>query len=504
MKIVSLKSTNFRHFSEDTEVSFGDRITVISGQNGTGKSSLLGWVAQLCKFDSENKQITGVKFEEDWGKIFRFCKENDYNKKYKVVFEIEENEIINHVELSTRFIPSVNRYKCDFDRNIKGSPKRAIQFPLIYLGLRRLIPLSTESENKIKKNNIQLSASDISLFNSLSKEILLLIDESITPDAVKSPNKNVLAMKTMHYNHLGNSAGQDNIGQILAAIISFTKLKEKLGTEYKGGILLIDEIDATLYAGSQIKLLTILNKYATSLNLQVIFSTHSIEILEFISNEIELKSFIGKGSVINFLKTTDGIISNEINPSIDWIKLKIKALRGINQKPEKIDLICEDLSAELWIKNLIQNSDLKSFISIGGANLGKGTLSSMAKSNSKELQELKYVLDGDARKDKNIDSSKRNITFLPGESGVEIIMYHFIRSLPENDEFWNDSLNLTKQICFMNHQNSSNQNVAKAWFDDIDNKRDFFGRGYSKLFNRWKRDNISTVNEFLENLRNIL
>jgi hypothetical protein len=56
----------------------------------------------------------------------------------------------------------------------------------------------------------------------------------------------------------------------------------------------------------------------------------------------------------------------------------------------------------------------------------------------------------------------------------------------------------------MNHQNASNQNVAKDWFDDNENKRDFFGRGYSKLFNRWKRDNISTVNEFLENLKNIL
>jgi hypothetical protein len=267
---------------------------------------------------------------------------------------------------------------------------------------------------------------------------------------------------------------------------------------------LIDEIDATLYAGSQIKLLIVLNKYAASLNLQVVFSTHSIEILEFISNEIDLKSFIGNGSVINFLKTTDGIISNEINPSIDWIKLKIKALRGINQQPEKTNLICEDLSAELWIKNLIKNTDLKSFVSISGANLSKGTLSTMAKSKSKVLKELKYVLDGDARNDKNIDFTKRNITFLPENYGVEIIMYHFIKSLPEIDGFWNDSMNLTKQICFMNHQNSSNQNVAKDWFDDNENKRDFFGRGYSKLFNRWKRENVTTVDEFLEGLRNIL
>ena len=109
-------------------------------------------------------------------------------------------------------------------------------------------------------------------------------------------------MKTENYGHLGNSAGQDNIGQIISSLISFKRLKEKLKKDYKGGILLIDEVDATLYAAAQIKLIKVLNRFAKSLNLQVVFTTHSIEILEYISNEINSNSFIGKNLRLTFLK----------------------------------------------------------------------------------------------------------------------------------------------------------------------------------------------------------
>ncbi len=419
-------------------------------------------------------------------------------------FEYEIDNIFETKELSTRYIESVNRYKCDFDRNNKMNTKRALQYPLIYLGLKRLIPLSTESENKIQKISLNLTQEEMSLFNSMAKEILLLVDDNINPEAIKSPNKNILAMKTSKYNHLGNSAGQDNVGQIISSILSFKRLKGKLGTDYKGGILLIDEIDATLYAGSQLKLLQVLNKYANALNIQIIFSTHSIEILEFLSNEINTpNSFVGKGCKINFLKSIEGIITNEVNPSIDWIKLKIKALRGKNQKIEKIDLICEDNTAELWIKNLINGTDSKIYFSPCGANLPKGTLCEMAKSPNKTLSNHKYILDGDARNDNNIHNTKNNISFLPGNHGAEVIMYHYVKALPETDEFWNEELNHTKQICFMDYQNFSNQNNAKNWFNDLNNKRDFFGKGYSKLFNRWKKDNKNAVEIFIQELNNI-
>lgn len=43
-------------------------------------------------------------------------------------------------------------------------------------------------------------------------------------------------MKTDDYGHLGNSAGQDNLGQIISAILSFNKLKSELSESYGGGI----------------------------------------------------------------------------------------------------------------------------------------------------------------------------------------------------------------------------------------------------------------------------
>lgn len=46
MILDSLDIEQFRHFQR-TKVNFGENITVISGQNGTGKSSVLGWVAHL-------------------------------------------------------------------------------------------------------------------------------------------------------------------------------------------------------------------------------------------------------------------------------------------------------------------------------------------------------------------------------------------------------------------------------------------------------------------------
>jgi len=46
MKILKLHLETFRHFN-DVNIEFGERITVISGQNGTGKSSVLGWVTPL-------------------------------------------------------------------------------------------------------------------------------------------------------------------------------------------------------------------------------------------------------------------------------------------------------------------------------------------------------------------------------------------------------------------------------------------------------------------------
>jgi len=500
MILQSLEIENFRHI-KNTSVNFGGNITAISGQNGTGKSSVLGWVAQLCDYKGKHKRINSEEFKENWSKVFRFCNQSDFQNKYKVKFTYFIDNISDETTLSTRHIATVNRYKCDFNRNISSKAKKAIDFPIIYLGLKRLIPLSTESEKRIEKLELDLSSAETKLFNSLAKEILLITDDKIDAESIKSPNKKVLAIKTENYGHLGNSAGQDNIGQIISAIISFKRLKDNLKAEYKGGTLLIDEIDSTLYAATQIKLIQVLNRFAESLNIQVIFTTHSLEILEFISNEMDSNSFIGKKSQINFLEETDKTVQNIPNPSINWIKLKIKGQRGKKEKLIKKDFICEDKNAELWIKNLIQGSELKKIVNPCGSNLPDTTLCAMAKSPNKMLKNLKYILDGDSKNRFNTKKKEANISFLPGDHGVELIMYHFIRNLNEADNFWDQSQNLTKQTCFLDYPNNGTQSNAKKWFNDKELKEDFFGSSHNKLLSRWKKSNEILVENFKNELR---
>ena len=114
--------------------------------------------------------------------------------------------------MTTRFIETENRYRVDFDG--RGT---AIDFPVIYLGLKRLIPLATEKT--INLQDFEMVSADKNQFAKLSKEILYLTRDIVEAEFVKSPNKQMFAMKTNDYGHLGNSAGQDNLGQIISSIL---------------------------------------------------------------------------------------------------------------------------------------------------------------------------------------------------------------------------------------------------------------------------------------------
>ena len=50
--IDKLHITKFRSF-ENIDFSIGKNLTMISGINGTGKSTILGILAQICSFDKD-------------------------------------------------------------------------------------------------------------------------------------------------------------------------------------------------------------------------------------------------------------------------------------------------------------------------------------------------------------------------------------------------------------------------------------------------------------------
>jgi len=284
-------------------------------------------------------------------------------------------------------------------------------------------------------------------------------------------------METDKYSNLGNSAGQDNIGQILTAILSFRELRMKLGEKYRGGILLVDEIDATLYAGSQINLIKKLYKFSIEYDLQIIFTTHSLEILDLLKEKKDWKS------TINFFHSEDGQVKNIRNPQIDEIRNKIMVQTDQKKKIDKTHVLCEDEVTEAWCKNLLNGTNIKKTLNIKKVPIGAGTLKELANKKHEPFKEMYFVLDGDYDGKNGYENLSRTI-MLPGKTYPEKCLYEFLYALSDIDDFWENVDQFTRQVCFNNFMNISNKGEYKRWFNS---HKKYFGSGMSRLFNRWKR-----------------
>lgn len=491
MKVRSLKIEKFRHL-ENIELKFGKIITAIAGQNGTGKSSILGLVGHLFTFREKRdggiyKTINGKFFETEFSEIFRFSSKNDNAGEHKYAVELDNQEIIP-VRSAKR--PD-NSLRLVVGRREKGKGKKT--FPVVYLGLRRLFPLA--QEQTIKNEQSDLTQDEIQEYQRLHNEILML-NETINPELIDTFSKKFYATKTEKYDCLGNSAGQDNLGQILTAILSFKRLKNSLNQDYEGGLLLIDEADATFFAGAQEKLIEKFFRIAQDLQLQIIFTTHSIEIL----NRLMLPQYKKDCEVI-FLDNSSGKVINTQNDNITLSQM-INNLRVIYeiQKDSKINIFCEDNEANLWLKNIL-GTKITRKLNILTDSFGSGNLVYIANKKIPVLQDSIFVLDGDQNKALKNNKCPR-VLLLPGDKRPENIFYEFLRSIPANDIFWGKVGEYTQQICFRDLVTISNdREIMKKWFR---NQSPFWGRGCSKLFNRWKKDNKGIIKEFVKEFQKTL
>jgi hypothetical protein len=126
----------------------------------------------------------------------------------------------------------------------------------------------------------------------------------------------------------------------------------------------------------------------------------------------------------------------------------------------------------------------------------------MAESNHSIFKKVNFILDGDIRSKYAKKKLPPRTTFLPGNERPETVMYEFVKNLSDLDEFWDDENNFTKRTCFSGFT-TSGKGTHKNWFADKRN-RESFGKGYQRLFNRWKKDNKDSVNEFLDAIRKIM
>ena len=484
-----LKVDYFRHM-HNLSLEFGDNLTIISGLNGTGKSSALGLLGHLFSFrgDAEYRTISGNRYETIYSEIFRFCTEHDISQKYEYSLEFldadgKEEKLYAH----SRYDKAESRFRFYVGQK-QGKHGNKYKCPVIFLGLNRLYPTAKE-ENSVKIEATRLTSKEKGRFAKLMVNILTSLDKGVESENVETKHKKYEGLKTEKYGLRGLSAGQDNLSQIVTALLSFERL------DFGSGILLIDELDATLFAAAQINLLKELYGFSKKTNVKVVFTTHSLEIIKYLIES----NWQEKDWKINFLELRDGDVVNTVNPGYDYIKNRIYLETAQETKIKKYTILCEDEAAAKWCKNLLSgDKDLKASCSVYCFS-GCGSVSDMAKSRLKCFDDFVFVLDADC-KDKKEYKNIKNIVFLPGKKAPESEMYIYLQSLCERDEFWGKN-NFYKDTCFNGFVDADSEFKHKAWVSK-NNKN--FGTNWSKFFRRWFKDHIEEKKEFQENVRRLL
>ncbi len=506
MIIKGIHIQKFRGFN-DLRFSLGENLTVIAGQNGTQKTTLLGIITQPFTITDRKNPLYGERplsggnykslFSEKFKLSETFDKPNQHEWTLTLNNPAEPTFTVESIK-RTSSQPDQIRFWKKGDRS-KGSGY--IQKPVIYLSLSRLFPIG-EDESLGSSNEITLAKSEFDFFEKWHNYILITPGTQLTRvDYLSSSQKKTLGANTSYYDWKMNSAGQDNVGKILLAILSFKRLKENHTKEYQGGILAIDEIDATLYPGAQLKLIKALSKFSSELDIQVICTTHSLNILE---NACELQADQkrkGQVKVVYLEKSDDEVIAIE-EVEIDTILHKLNLTLSESDKTKKTIVFTEDPEGRIFLKALLKSRVNK--IQVPDGKLGCANLIQLASQKIPGFRKIDalVVLDGDVRND--VAQSKKVQTLphfivLPGKASVERLLAEFLSSLSDKDVLWKTiNKNYSKQFVFQDYtldQIRKDRDQAKRWFNS---QMKYWGTNCVKVINPWIQRNRAEVDKFIQ------
>ena len=510
MLITKVHIEKFRGFNnQDFEV--GSMLTAIAGQNGTQKSTLLGIITQTFTLGKDKnpmgseKPLCGGSYRSAFGDKFRLSPKFDLPGTHEWTLSFDNGRDYT-IESSLRSDSKTLRF---WQKGMRGKGDGYIQYPTIFLSLKRVLPVA-ESGNV--SESLLLSEQELTEFKKLHNTILITEANIESASFLENVNKQTIGITTDKYDWNENSVGQDNLSKIILALFSFKRLKEKYPAEYKGGILAIDELDATMYPASQKQLLKALRTYSSKLNLQIFFTTHSLSLLESIDDlivECSQKEITKKQVILIYLKRQDeNIFINDI-ASFRNITLNIQVIHGLVIPVCKIPVYTEDKENIVFAKHLLRGkTSLLKFIDIDFS--GACLISLVSKKVPAFIEpEAIVIVDGDVRKEINKMKSiakANNILVLPTNMSPEQLTATFLHDLSDSDGLWeNIAEGYCKQVCFRDYFLTDilhDRTKAKEWF-----RRELpsWGRNASKvltpLFNEYKEDRNEFVSEFEEMMK---
>ena len=530
MIIKSVEIEKFRAF-ENASFTLGKRITAISGRNATQKTTVLGMIGQPFTISKDHpmygcKTIDGYNFRSQFKEKFKISPEHDVIGQHKWKLELHNGVY----EQNYYAVESIARRQSGQAPTLRfwNAESRArgagyIQLPVYFLSLSRLFPIGESGKTKAVPST--LTPEELSYCITHYRTILSIQHIGDNPDVgleKGASSKTFAGVSDDTHDIFTNSAGEGNIMRIILAVLSFKRLKEQYGRYYRGGILLIDELDATLYGFSQAKLVDYLWQVAGDYKIQIVFTTHSPIILKCV-NKYQRKERHDKGinlppfaydSSIVYLEPqydregTRTIMPKNISTSTELGQILNDINLSISTGNSKINIYCEDTRAVSFLQYVLSaaltiNLDLyMSFIDI---NLGWTNYVQLAEKGVPEFRNNVIVLDGDVPQKREYRSKETairdsgNFIFLP-----LVIEEGLFRALKDHGAFsrFQESFSrvpgFTYDVCFNNwplDADSYGTNDFKQWYAQAESALG----DQTILFAFWCNEHRDKVAAFVEN-----
>lgn len=558
-----LKSINIKRFRNFKEVilKIPTRLTLISGANGIGKSTLLGIIANGSGTKSF-KTLNTKEFHPDFNKYFILSKDEHKSAKsskeyYEAILEYYYQDYTVYKRVRTSH-PNADKPKLvprttDKDGKQKDSISQQVKdhtnitesgrvpLPTYYLSISRLFPFGESgitSENFTKvtsRRSIGDLDNTIKDYIEMYNRVLprsIEIDSTEMFEITKPKIGSSLYINPGKFDLLTQSIGQDSLSSIINALLSFKNISKEEG--YIGGMLCIDEIDASLHPDAQKKLLKLLKEQAEELNLQIVFTSHSLTMIKemlFLQ-----KKNPNEHSVLYFRNKTNPYIKTDD----DYKSIKADLFSEINYYEPKVKVYLEDAEAKFSLEQILKIYEGKKKVSllnhceIIASQINCDTLLKLPNKDP-YFQDVIIILDGDAKfKNKpkitqylekdptgynQIKDIPKNILFLPSDFSPEESLirglYYLAKNEQSHDDFWISVRNnayglgnyypdiIINEIEEMNNNNHFNREYLKTWFKK---HKSFFDQSsfFEYYYDKVSRDNqINILGERFQKLFDI-
>lgn len=558
MYIEKLQIKNFRSFGEEVEIPLVRGINCIAGYNGTGKSTILAVLGNCGELKKgQGRHINGQQFRGEYSDIIKYDASSDTpGVKAKLHFNAKNGERIDppyslefratvqtHQSKVTKYRESeqnselyekvqneqeTKRYRLLPVKTPDRNTESKITWPVYYLGLSRLYPVG-ESQHVVQKK-AKLDDSVEREFAEVYSQILGIEDLLEGTDLLRLsdvPKKSGAGVRTAKYGPLSNSAGQDNLAQILLTFLSFKKLKEEQGEAYRGGLVLIDELEATLHPFAQIRLYREMKRWCKEFDLQVVFTTHSLDLLREIYS---LESLTKKNDFVSvlYLTRSRGALEVEQAPALSRIVGDLRAKLAGAEEPIEVPILVEDSVAEMVVRKILNRSDRRFKLRFSGASLGAFEIAKLCSAYSTFFIDGLVVLDPDmgtvdkrAKLKRSFSSQfvvegqtsgsvglgkRRRVLFLPGSEPIETQCWKAISVLDSAAEFYSSeaaiSLGVTKASLvdeFRSQLGRADDELCfhKNWFEKLAES------GVAEMVvEEWMDQNADEVTDFLRDFSN--